>query len=93
LGYHLLFADRNEVYFIAGLVAFVLSHIAYILLFNTNKAKTVKQSCFLDGRHCNYYVPNRDNCSIMPNLGDLTIPVFIYALVLSTMLLFVLKAF
>jgi uncharacterized membrane protein YhhN len=29
----------------------------------------------------------------LPNLGDLTIPVFIYALVLSTMLLFALKAF
>jgi hypothetical protein len=26
---------------------------------------------------------------LLPNLGDLTIPVFIYALVLSTMLLFV----
>jgi uncharacterized membrane protein YhhN len=30
---------------------------------------------------------------LLPNLGDLTIPVFIYALVLSTMLLFALKAF
>jgi hypothetical protein len=52
-----------------------------------------KQSCFLDGRHCNYYVPNRNNCYVLPNLGDLTIPVFIYALVISTMLLFALKAF
>jgi uncharacterized membrane protein YhhN len=91
----LLFADRNEVYFIAGLVAFVLSHIAYILLFNTQiKPKTVKkQSCFLDGRHCNYYVPNRNNCPIVAKPGDLTIPVFIYALVLSTMLLFAFKGF
>jgi uncharacterized membrane protein YhhN len=38
-------------------------------------------------------ISNRDNCPIVPNLGDLTIPVFIYALVLSTMLLFALKAF
>jgi uncharacterized membrane protein YhhN len=55
--------------------------------------KGKKQSCFLDGRHCNYYVPNRIIALLLPNLGDLTIPVFIYALVLSTMLLFALKAF
>jgi uncharacterized membrane protein YhhN len=30
---------------------------------------------------------------LLPNLGDLTIPVFIYALVLSTMLLFAFKGF
>jgi hypothetical protein len=40
----LLFADRNEVYFIAGLVAF--THIAYILLFNTNKAENGKTKLF-----------------------------------------------
>jgi uncharacterized membrane protein YhhN len=31
---------------------------------------------------------HRDDCLLLPSLGDLTIPVFIYALVISTMLLF-----
>jgi uncharacterized membrane protein YhhN len=44
-------------------------------------------------RHSQLLCTNRDNCPIVTNLGDLTIPVFIYALVISTMLLFALKAF
>ena len=30
----LLFADKGELYFIAGLIAFLLSHIFYIILFS-----------------------------------------------------------
>jgi uncharacterized membrane protein YhhN len=91
----LLFADRNEVYFIAGLVAFVLSHIAYILLFNTQiKPKNSKnKAVFWMGVTAIIMYLIVIIALLLPNLGDLTIPVFIYALVLSTMLLFAFKGF
>lgn len=85
----LLFANRGAIYFIIGLVSFLVAHILYILLFlKLQKVKTVK------------YLPY----SILVllylvgllfllwnDLGDLKIPVVIYATVLSTILLFAIK--
>jgi uncharacterized membrane protein YhhN len=91
----LLFADRNELYFIIGLVAFLLSHIAYIVLFNKQiKAKKSKSSTvFWIGIALIIAYLIIMIALLLPNLGDLTIPVFIYALVISTMLLFAFKGF
>lgn len=91
----LLFADRDELYFIIGLVAFLLSHIAYIVLFNKQiKAKKSKSSTvFWIGIALIIAYLIIMIALLLPNLGDLTIPVFIYALVISTMLLFAFKGF
>jgi uncharacterized membrane protein YhhN len=65
-----------RVYFIAGLVAFVLSHIAYILLFNTQiKPKKGKNKAVFWMGVTAIMCTNRDNCPIVASLGDLTIPV------------------
>jgi uncharacterized membrane protein YhhN len=91
----LLFADRDELYFIIGLVAFLLSHIAYIVLFTKQiKPKKSKSSAvFWIGIALIITYLIIMIALLLPSLGDLTIPVFIYALVISTMLLFAFKGF
>jgi uncharacterized membrane protein YhhN len=90
-----LFADGNEVYFIAGLIAFLLSHIAYIMLFNTQiKPKNTKnKAVFWIGVTAIIMYLIVIIALLLPSLGDLTMPIFIYELVISTMLLFAFKGF
>lgn len=85
----LLFADKGTIFFIIGLVSFLVAHLLYILLFmKLQKVKTTK------------YLPYSilvlvylfGLLSFLWNdLGDLKIPVIIYASVLSMMLLFAIK--
>lgn len=91
----LLFADRDELFFIVGLIAFLISHIIYILLFNKQlKYKNRKnKAIFWIGATCIIVYLFVMISILLPNLGDLTIPVFVYALVISTMLLFAFKGF
>jgi uncharacterized membrane protein YhhN len=91
----LLFTDKGELYFIFGLVAFLISHLIYILLFNkqikprNNKNKAV----FWVGVTAIILYLMVMLSVLLPNLGDLKIPVFVYAMVISTMLLFAFKGF
>ena len=89
----LLFANKGEIYFILGLVAFLLSHIFYSVLFNKQaNSKTISNKLSFGagiGLIIVYF-------SIMmgtlgPKLGSLTLPVVVYAIVISTMLFFALK--
>ena len=89
----LLFANKGEIYFILGLVAFLLSHIFYSVLFNKQaSSKTISNKLSFGagiGLIIVYF-------SIMmgtlgPKLGSLTLPVVVYAIVISTMLFFALK--
>lgn len=91
----LLFADRHELFFIVGLIAFLISHIVYILLFNKQlKYKNRKnKAIFWIGVTCIIVYLFTMISILLQSLGDLTIPVFVYALVISTMLLFALKGF
>ncbi|SDX21829.1 lysoplasmalogenase [Flavobacterium degerlachei] len=91
----LLFADQHELFFIVGLIAFLISHIVYILLFNKQlKYKNRKnKAIFWIGVTCIIVYLFTMISILLPSLGDLTIPVFVYALVISTMLLFALKGF
>jgi uncharacterized membrane protein YhhN len=91
----LLFSDRDERYFIAGLVAFLLSHLAYILLFNKQiKLKNTKsKAVFWIGVTSIIAYLIIMMGMLLPTLDDLIIPVFVYALVISTMLLFAFKGF
>ena len=91
----LLFSDRDEMYFIIGFIAFLLSHIAYILLFNKQiKPKNTKnKAVFWMGVTAIIMYLIVMIALLLPSLGDLTILVFVYALVISIMLLFAFKGF
>ncbi|WP_413998504.1 lysoplasmalogenase [Flavobacterium sp. W1B] len=91
----LLFAERDDLFFISGLIAFLISHIVYILLFNKQlKEKNKKNKAV-------YWIGVTVIIAylfvmltiLLPSLGDLQIPVLVYAIVISTMLLFALKGF
>ena len=89
----LLFSDIAEIYFILGLISFLISHIIYCALFNRQiKEKTKKNTvififgsliiaCYLIGMLS----------ILVPALGDLKIPVIVYASVISIMLLLAYK--
>ncbi|WP_264537143.1 lysoplasmalogenase [Flavobacterium sp. N1736] len=90
----LLFADIAEIYFILGLVSFLISHIIYCTLFNKQDHTQIRNNIVF-----------RVGCIVivvyligmlwvlLPTLGDLKIPVIVYAFVISTMLLFALNGF
>jgi uncharacterized membrane protein YhhN len=89
----LLFADKGELYFIFGLVAFLISHLVYIVLFSkqqntrTNNNKTLFWIGIL--AIFSYFVFMID--TLFPKLGPLKIPVLVYAIVITTMLFFAFK--
>ncbi|MFH6996819.1 lysoplasmalogenase [Flavobacterium sp. FlaQc-57] len=86
----LLFADIGEIYFILGLVAFLISHITYCVLFNkqiTGEIQINKVFFGIGSLLIAFYLIGMV-LFLMPNLGDLKIPVTVYAAVISTMLLF-----
>ena len=89
----LLFAHKGEVYFIFGLVAFLIAHILFIVLFTKQKSenKHVKSILFWIGFMAvlAYLVSMLSN--LLPTLGDLKIPVCIYALTISIMLIMAIK--
>jgi uncharacterized membrane protein YhhN len=89
----LLFADRGEIFFILGLVAFLVSHVFYILLFSKqtiNKPISNKLS-FGGGIGLILLYFFGMITTLGPKLGSLTVPVVIYAVVISTMLFYALK--
>jgi uncharacterized membrane protein YhhN len=89
----LLFADKGELYFIFGLVAFLLSHLVYIILFskqkntgtNDNKAVFWIGVLAILGYFAFMII------TLFPKLGPLKIPVLVYAIVITTMLFFAFK--
>jgi len=89
----LLFADKGELYFIFGLIAFLLSHMVYIVLFSKQlKTETnTNNLLYIFGIGVIIAYLALMFFLLLPNLGDLRIPVSIYAIVISTMLLFALK--
>ena len=89
----LLFADKGEIYFILGLVAFLVSHVFYIVLFSKQAiSKTIKNKISFGagiGLIVIYFLMMIS--TLAPKLGSLTVPVVIYAVVISTMLFYALK--
>ena len=89
----LLFADRGELYFILGLVAFLIAHILLIVLFT--KQKSANQSFrkllfWLGFAGATIYLAAMLSL-LLPTLGDLTFPVIVYALIITIMLKTALK--
>jgi uncharacterized membrane protein YhhN len=89
----LMFSDQGKLYFIFGLVAFLISHSIYILLFKkqlkTGKIKS--KLLFLAGIGFILLYLSALLSLLLPHLGDLKLPVIVYATVISTMLLFAFK--
>ena len=89
----LLFANKGEIYFILGLVAFLVSHVFYIVLFSKQAiSKTIKNKISFGagiGLIVIYFLMMIS--TLAPKLGSLTVPVVIYAVVISTMLFYALK--
>jgi len=90
----LLFEDKNKLFFIFGLVSFLTTHIFYIIYFLKIKSAAVswlkKQpllivAVFAYGISLVWF--------LFPHLGDLKIPVMVYAAVICTMLLCSLHVF
>lgn len=91
----LLFTDLGEIYFILGLVAFLTAHIIYCILFNRQNKIRKKQnkSFFVIGSILIALYLIGMVSVLMPHLGELEIPVTVYASVISIMLLFAFNGF
>ncbi len=89
----LLFSDKGELYFILGLVAFLVSHIVYIMLFNKQPSARTNDNKIV------FWLGNLAIlayffimvATLFPKLGGLKIPVIVYAVVITTMLFFAFK--
>lgn len=89
----LLFSDKGELYFIFGLVAFLISHLVYIILFSKQQAlriDTNKTKFWVGILFILVYFAFMIN-TLFPKLGPLKIPVLVYAVVITTMLFFAFK--
>lgn len=87
----LLFSDMNELFFICGLISFLIAHIIYIRLFlrklNADFSYTwVFSSLAFLGIYLYYFLT-----TMWDNLKIMKIPVTIYALVISAMLFVVIQ--
>jgi len=82
----LLFADKGELYFIFGLVSFLIAHILFILLFIKQEAyKTPNKLLFGLGILFVVAYLYIMLTILFPSLGDLKIPVSVYAFTISLM--------
>lgn len=84
----LMFADKAEIYFILGLVSFLLSHVLYIVLFSRQPKTALKGNSvalYLGAILILGYFFGMVGL-LFPKLGPLQIPVIIYAAVITTML-------
>lgn len=91
----LLFTDLGEIYFIVGLILFLAAHIMYCIIFNKQKMIRKKQNkpIFIFGSILIAIYLIGMVSILMPYLGNLEIPVAIYASVISIMLLFAFNGF
>ncbi|MDN3677707.1 lysoplasmalogenase [Flavobacterium paronense] len=89
----LMFADKGELYFIFGLIAFLIAHILFIRLFfrQTSENKHAKNPLFWIG-FIGIIIYLKSMLSLLfPSLGDLKVPVSFYAMTISIMLVIALK--
>ena len=83
----LIFTERAELYFILGLVSFLISHVFYIVLFfKQDSSKPMKKGVFAIGALFVAVYLGSFLSVIIPYLGDLKMPVIVYGSVISIML-------
>ena len=89
----LMFAEKGELYFIFGLIAFLIAHILFIRLFFRQKSenKHSKNPLFWIGFIGIIIYLVSMLVFLFPTLGSLKFPVGIYAMTISIMLVIALK--
>jgi uncharacterized membrane protein YhhN len=88
----LLFSDKHPLFFISGLVAFLIAHLVYIFLFqNQNKINRTKIYLRFSPIVIIYLLGILS--VLWSSLNEMKIPVTIYAFVISTMLLMSIKSY
>nr|WP_262896717.1 lysoplasmalogenase [Fulvivirga marina] len=93
----LMFQDRGELYFMMGLGSFLLAHVIYI--FTYKKARwEEEENGLLPTQKIRYvFILVLAGCGLvyvlLPKLGELTIPVIIYASIIVAMTIFALNRF
>ncbi len=91
----LLFASKSEIYFILGLIAFLIAHLLYIVLFwKQNKTEDFrKKRLFWVATILTLFYLKELTTLLWPTLGGLKIHVFVYAITISVMLIVALKGY
>lgn len=83
----LIFTEKAALFFIFGLVAFLISHVVYIVLFAKQAAtRPLNRSLMVLGVLLVAGYLTAFLTTILPFLGDLQIPVMVYGVVISVML-------
>jgi uncharacterized membrane protein YhhN len=84
----LLFENKNGIYFILGLSAFLTAHVLYIIYFSKTQSDTIS---FFRKRPVMFLAVVAYVVELLyllwPQLGPMKMPVLIYALVIGTMLI------
>ena len=88
----LMFQDKKDFFFMLGLVAFLIAHIFYIIFFyKVKRAENFKTSfpivIFVTAYYAGLII------WLSPFLGDMRVPVYIYGIVISTMLMMALHMY
>jgi uncharacterized membrane protein YhhN len=89
----LMFANKDALYFIFGLVSFLIAHILFILLFIKQKSieSTKKNYFFFIALLLVFFYLFGMLFLLIPKLGSLKFPVIIYATTISFMLIVAIK--
>lgn len=89
----LLFADKGELYFIFGLISFLIAHILFIALFVKQKSEEIhrQQTQYWFGFSFVLVYLFGMLSLLIPKLGNLKLPVGIYAMTISLMLIETIK--
>lgn len=89
----LMFADKGELYFIFGLVSFLIAHILFIVLFFKQSPEKRSLNKILFGLGIlivSAYLYGMLTI-LFPTLGDLKVPVSVYAFTISLMLVMAIR--
>ena len=88
----LIFSSKNELFFLLGLSMFLITHVFYTLIFVNNKKQILgwRQILLVLLIIVSYYFSLM--YIINPKLSDFSIPVYLYGIILSTMLFTVFMA-
>lgn len=88
----LMFAEKGELYFIFGLVSFLIGHILFIILFiKQNRIGSPSKLVFGIGVFAVAVYLYAMLTILLPSLGDLKIPVTVYAFIISLMLIMAIR--
>jgi len=90
----LMFESKNALFFISGLVCFLFTHLCYVIYFlkiQSSGTSLLRKQPWMAALVAAYGVSLVQ--FLFPHLGDMKIPVLIYAVVICTMLICSLQVF